>query len=70
MSSTDPQEIPFDGIRVRFDSDKTYEELVAALLSNVGEKPVQIGDLPAAIFGDWNRLPRRSHVISVPATSR
>jgi len=53
MSSADPREIPFAGIRVRFDSNRTYEELVAALLSDVGEKPVRIGDLPSAIFQDW-----------------
>jgi uncharacterized protein (DUF302 family) len=53
MSSDDPRETPFNGVRVRFDSDKTYEELVAALLSDVGEKPVSISDLPATIFGDW-----------------
>jgi hypothetical protein len=52
MSSTDSREIPFEGVRVRFDSEQTYEELVAALLSNIGEKPMPVSDLPATIFHD------------------
>lgn len=52
MSSTDPREIPFEGVRVRCDSEQTYEALVAALLSNIGEKPVPVSELPATIFHD------------------
>ncbi|GAB2636354.1 DUF302 domain-containing protein [Prescottella soli] len=53
MSSADSREIPFEGVRVRFDSDRPYEESVAALLADVGEKPVVIEDLPSATFQDW-----------------
>ena len=53
MSSTNPRETRFEGVRVRFDSGQTYEELVAALLSDVGEKPLPIDDLPATIYQDW-----------------
>jgi len=35
-------ETRFDGVRVRYDSSKSYEELLAALLADIGEKPVPI----------------------------
>ena len=53
MSSPDPQETRFDGVRIRIDSDNTYEDLVAALRSEVGERPESITELPAAFFNDW-----------------
>ncbi len=53
MSSLDPRETRFDGVRIRIDSPNTYEHLVAALLSEVGETPEPISDLPAAFFNDW-----------------
>lgn len=45
-------ETRFDGVRVRFDSAKSYEDLVAALLADIGEQPVPIWDIGAA-GGDW-----------------
>src|ERR1700761_6645203 len=53
VSSPDPRETRFDGVRIRIDSDNTYEHLVAALLSEIGEKPESIPDPPAAFFDDW-----------------
>jgi uncharacterized protein (DUF302 family) len=53
VSSHDPREIRFEGVRIRIDSDKTYDEAVAALLSEIGEKPEPITDLPATFFQDW-----------------
>lgn len=53
MSSPDPQETRFDGLRIRIDMDKTYEQAVAALLSEVGQKPESITDFPAAFFKNW-----------------
>ena len=53
MSSLDSQETRFDGVRIRIDSDNTYEDLVAALRSEVGERPESITELPAAFFDDW-----------------
>lgn len=53
MSSPDTRETRFDGVRIRIDSDKTYEQLVATLLAEVGETPESIGDLPGAYFHDW-----------------
>src|SRR6201997_2616960 len=53
VSSLDPREIRFDGVRLHIDSDNTYEQAVAALLAEIGENPEPITDLPAAFFQDW-----------------
>jgi uncharacterized protein (DUF302 family) len=47
-----PQEIRFDGVRVRYDSAKSYDKLLAALLSDIGEKPVSLDDSVTA-SSDW-----------------
>jgi uncharacterized protein (DUF302 family) len=49
MSTTETR---FDGVRVRYESTKSYDELVAALLADIGEKPVLIDDVAAA-NEDW-----------------
>ena len=49
---SDPQEIKFDGVRLRYDSAKSYDELLAALLSDIGQQPVLLNDL-ASSTGDW-----------------
>ncbi|AKS35827.1 DUF302 domain-containing protein [Mycolicibacterium goodii] len=46
------QEIPFEGVRVRYDSAKSYDELAAALFAAVGDTPVPIDDA-ARRHGDW-----------------
>ena len=53
MSAPEPREIPFTGVRLRFDSSKNFDELVDALLSDVGEKPVMIDDI-AINFESWD----------------
>jgi uncharacterized protein (DUF302 family) len=53
VSSSGAQETRFEGVRIRIDSDKTYDQLVGALLSAIGERPESITDLPAAFFHDW-----------------
>ncbi|MCG7593658.1 DUF302 domain-containing protein [Mycobacterium sp. PSTR-4-N] len=53
-----PTETPFEGVRVRYDSTKGYEELVAALLADIGEQPVPITEIGAA-GGDWEAYQRR-----------
>ena len=53
MSAPEPREIPFTGVRMRFDSSKSFDELVDALLSDVGEKPVMIDDI-AINFESWD----------------
>ncbi|WP_068181898.1 DUF302 domain-containing protein [Mycobacterium sp. UM_CSW] len=45
-------EIKFDGIRVRYDSAKGFDELVAALLADIGDKPVPINEIAQA-HDDW-----------------
>ncbi|MDV3126642.1 DUF302 domain-containing protein [Mycobacterium sp. 21AC1] len=63
MPTSDPQEIPFSGVRLRFDSAKGFSELVAALLARVGETPVPIDDIGAK-FPTWESYERevQSHV--------
>jgi uncharacterized protein (DUF302 family) len=60
---TYPREIPFDGVRLRFDSTKSFDDLVAALLADVGDKPVQINDI-ATRFESWESYEQevQSHV--------
>jgi uncharacterized protein (DUF302 family) len=48
MSTSEPRETRFDGVRVRYDSAKSYDELVAALLADIGERPVSLDDLAHA----------------------
>jgi uncharacterized protein (DUF302 family) len=49
--------IPFEGLRVRFDSAQRFEDVVAALLDDVGDKPVPIDDF-AARFESWEAYER------------
>jgi uncharacterized protein (DUF302 family) len=51
-TTNNPREIAFNGVRLRFDSKKSFDELVSALLADVGEKPLMIDDLPAK-FDSW-----------------
>jgi uncharacterized protein (DUF302 family) len=48
MSTSDPLETRFEGVRVRYASKKSYDELVAALLADIGERPVSLDDLAKA----------------------
>jgi uncharacterized protein (DUF302 family) len=50
-------ETRFAGVRVRYDSTKSYEELVSALLADIGEQPVLINDI-AATNDDWESYQR------------
>jgi uncharacterized protein (DUF302 family) len=45
MSASEPRETHFGGVRVRYDSAKSYDELVAALLADIGERPVSLDKL-------------------------
>jgi uncharacterized protein (DUF302 family) len=53
MSFPNTRQTRFDGVRIHIDSDITYDQAVAALLSEIGENPEPITDLPAAFFEDW-----------------
>ncbi|OBG29529.1 DUF302 domain-containing protein [Mycobacterium sp. 852002-51057_SCH5723018] len=52
------QEIRFDGVRVRYDAAKSYDELLAALLADIGDKPVPISELAIAT-DDWDSYRQR-----------
>lgn len=63
MPASEPHETHFDGVRIRYESAKNYDELVAALLADIGERPVPIADFPEA-FDSWLSYERevQSHV--------
>jgi uncharacterized protein (DUF302 family) len=50
--SSGPRETAFTGVRLRLDSTKGFEDLVTALLDDVGQQPVPIDDI-AARFDGW-----------------
>jgi uncharacterized protein (DUF302 family) len=52
MPTSDPGETRFDGVRVRYDSAKSYDDLLAALLADLGENPVPINEFATA-NDDW-----------------
>ncbi|BBZ73879.1 DUF302 domain-containing protein [Mycobacterium paraseoulense] len=45
-------ETVFNGVRVRYQSAKSHDEVLAALLADIGERPVPINDIAAAT-DDW-----------------
>lgn len=45
MSTTETR---FDGVRVRYASTKSYDELLAALLDDIGDQPVPINEIATA----------------------
>ncbi len=51
-------ETRFDGVRVRYDSTKSYDELVAALLADIGEQVVSLDDLVRS-SNDWESYQRQ-----------
>ena len=53
-----PRETQFDGVRVRYDSAKSYDELLAALLADIGDEPVPINDVATAT-GAWQEYQDR-----------
>ena len=61
--TSEPRRTPFHGVRLRFDSTKSFDDLVAALLGDVGDTPVQIDDI-AVKFDSWESYERevQSHV--------
>lgn len=63
MSTSEPRQIPFRGVRMRFDSAKTFDQVVDALLADVGGEPVPIDDF-AVRFESWEGYERevQSHV--------
>jgi uncharacterized protein (DUF302 family) len=62
-SASISRETRFDGVRVRYESAKSYDDLVAALLADIGETPVPISDVATAT-DSWEAYRERveSHV--------
>jgi uncharacterized protein (DUF302 family) len=58
-----PHEIPFTGVRLRFDSNKSFDDVLSSLLADVGDKPLPINEL-AAKFESWESYKKEleSHV--------
>jgi uncharacterized protein (DUF302 family) len=46
-----PREIRFDGVRVHYDSARGYDGSLAALLADIGEKPVSLDELATTTDG-------------------
>lgn len=56
-------ETRFDGVRVRYDSAKSYDALLAALLADIGERPVPINEIAMGAAGCQSYRERvESHV--------
>jgi hypothetical protein len=41
------REIPFNGVRLRFDSNKSFDDVLSSLLADVGDKPLLINKIAA-----------------------
>ena len=61
-----PREIRFDGVRVRYDSAKGYDELLSALLADIGEKPVSLDEL-ATTTDDWQTYQDKVEPLAGPS---
>ena len=63
MKGSTPREIPFTGVRLRFDSNKSFDEVLSSLLGDVGDKPLPINEL-AADSESWDEYKKEieSHV--------
>jgi uncharacterized protein (DUF302 family) len=63
MKSSTPREIPFNGVRLRFDSKKSFDEVLSSLLADVGDKPLPINEV-AANSESWDEYKKEveSHV--------
>jgi uncharacterized protein (DUF302 family) len=57
------RQIPFTALRLRYGSTKTYDDVVAELLADVGHEPVLINDI-AKQFDTWESFEHevQSHV--------
>lgn len=53
MSAYEPQAVPFDGVRLRYRSAKSFDDLVAAILADIGHDPVPIDDIGKR-FASWD----------------
>jgi uncharacterized protein (DUF302 family) len=63
MKDSNPREIAFNGVRLTFDSKKSFDEVVSSLLADVGDKPVLLNAI-AANSESWDSYKKEieSHV--------
>ena len=63
MSVSEPQTIPFAGVRRRYASSKSFDDVVDAVLKDVGREPVPIDDI-GKLYPDWESYEHevQSHV--------
>jgi uncharacterized protein (DUF302 family) len=63
MKDSTPREIHFTGVRLRFDSNKSFDEVLSSLLADVGDKPLPLNEI-AARFESWDSYRKEidSHV--------
>jgi len=63
MKKSSPREIPFTGVRLRFDSNKSFDEVLSSLSAEVGDKPFPINEV-AANSESWDSYKKEieSHV--------
>lgn len=57
MSAAEPQTFPFDGVRLRYDSTKSFDDLIDAVLADVGRSPVPIENIGTR-FESWDSYER------------
>jgi uncharacterized protein (DUF302 family) len=63
MKRSSPREIRFNGVRIRFDSKKSFDEVLSSLLADVGDQPLLINEV-AANSESWDEYKKEveSHV--------
>src|SRR5215813_13835358 len=63
MKKSNPREFVFNGVRLRFDSNKGFDEVVSSLSVDVGDKPVLLNDI-AAKSDSWDSYKEKieSHI--------
>ena len=63
MKDSSLREIPFNGVRLRFDSNKSFDDVLSSLLADVGDKPLLINEV-AANSESWDSYKKEieSHV--------
>jgi hypothetical protein len=47
LKGSSPREIPFNRVRLRFDSNKSFDEVLSSLLADVGDKPLLTNEVAA-----------------------
>ena len=58
MYTSETRYITFQAVRVRYDSAKSYDELVSALLADIGERPLSLDDFANAA-DSWESYQRQ-----------